>query len=210
MLQRYFRYFIGIPPSHPGQRHLYRVSSVPQAGGKVHSAVCITCSDSSKTENRYTLAEGQNNVYQVGLNDGWTDKNDWNGRDDTGQKSQQTAPDEKNIDTKNKTKGQNESSEYVKRLKESIIIEQFLEHQYLVIFDLPFPSESTSDSGFLSEVPVTCQYHSAIFSPSYEYFVLECRGPGIPSVSLYKTEMPAPRFISLLQNNSIIHVSMKI
>lgn len=53
-----------------------------------------------------------------------------------------------------------------------------------------------------------CQYHNAIFPPaSYEYFVLECLGPGIPTVALYKTEMPAPRLITILQNNTLLRVS---
>ncbi|EFN79886.1 putative dipeptidyl aminopeptidase C2E11.08 isoform X2 [Harpegnathos saltator] len=50
-----------------------------------------------------------------------------------------------------------------------------------------------------------CQYHNAIFPPDgLEYFVLECLGPGVPTVSLYKTEMPAPRLISMLQNNTVL------
>ncbi|CAL1688983.1 unnamed protein product [Lasius platythorax] len=50
-----------------------------------------------------------------------------------------------------------------------------------------------------------CQYHNAIFPPaSYEYFVLECLGPGIPTVALYKTETPAPRLITILQNNTLL------
>lgn len=158
-------YFIGIPPSHPGQRHLYRVSSVPQQGGKVHSAVCITCTDSSKVENRYALAEGQNNIHHSEINDNWINKNDWNHQTiNLVKKEEQPLHDEHDNDLENKTNHQNESKNQV-----------------------------------------ACQYHSAIFSPSYEYFILECHGPCIPSVSLYKTEMPAPRFIALLQNNSLIH-----
>lgn len=60
---------------------------------------------------------------------------------------------------------------------------------------------------YFSEAVETCQYHSAIFSPGLEYFVLECLGPGVPTVTLYKTELPAPRFISMLQNNTLLRVS---
>ncbi|XP_046609663.1 dipeptidyl peptidase 4 isoform X3 [Neodiprion virginianus] len=48
----------------------------------------------------------------------------------------------------------------------------------------------------------TCQYHNAVFSPGLDYFVLECLGPSIPTVALYKTTLPDPRFIGLLQNNT--------
>ncbi|KZC11531.1 Seprase, partial [Dufourea novaeangliae] len=48
-----------------------------------------------------------------------------------------------------------------------------------------------------------CQYHNAIFPRgSTNYFVLECYGPSIPTVSLYKTELPMPRLIYVLQNNT--------
>lgn len=54
-----------------------------------------------------------------------------------------------------------------------------------------------------------CQYHNAIFPPDgLEYFVLECLGPGVPTVSLYKTEMPTPRLITMLQNNTLLRVSL--
>ncbi|XP_076160555.1 dipeptidyl peptidase 10 isoform X2 [Ptiloglossa arizonensis] len=50
-----------------------------------------------------------------------------------------------------------------------------------------------------------CQYHNAIFPPgSTNYFVLECYGPSIPTVALYKTEIPMPRLIYVLQNNTLL------
>ncbi|XP_017888921.1 inactive dipeptidyl peptidase 10 isoform X3 [Ceratina calcarata] len=50
-----------------------------------------------------------------------------------------------------------------------------------------------------------CQYHKAIFPPdATDYFVLECYGPGIPTVAIYKTEFPRPRLIYLLQNNTAL------
>ncbi|XP_025073076.1 inactive dipeptidyl peptidase 10 isoform X3 [Pogonomyrmex barbatus] len=50
-----------------------------------------------------------------------------------------------------------------------------------------------------------CQYHNVIFpSDGFEYFVLECLGPGIPTVSLYKMEMSMPRLIATLQNNTLL------
>ncbi|XP_011502782.1 PREDICTED: dipeptidyl aminopeptidase-like protein 6 [Ceratosolen solmsi marchali] len=55
-----------------------------------------------------------------------------------------------------------------------------------------------------SKNPESCQYYNAIFPSNFEYFVLECLGPGIPTVTLYKTEMPMPRFIILLQNNALL------
>lgn len=62
---------------------------------------------------------------------------------------------------------------------------------------------------FIPENEESCQYHSASFSPGYEYFILECLGPSIPTVSLYKTQSPLPRFISLLQNNTALRVRQK-
>ncbi|XP_076391296.1 dipeptidyl peptidase 10 isoform X3 [Megachile rotundata] len=50
-----------------------------------------------------------------------------------------------------------------------------------------------------------CQYHNAIFPPvGTDYFVLECYGPSIPTVSLYKTDFPMPRPIYVLQNNTLL------
>ena len=33
-----------------------------------------------------------------------------------------------------------------------------------------------------------CLYHNAVFSPRLSYFVLECKGPGIPNARLYSTK----------------------
>nr|XP_033186766.1 dipeptidyl aminopeptidase-like protein 6 isoform X3 [Bombus vancouverensis nearcticus] len=50
-----------------------------------------------------------------------------------------------------------------------------------------------------------CQYHNAIFPlVGTDYFVLECYGPGIPTVTLYKTNFPMPRLIYVLQNNTLL------
>lgn len=85
------------------------MSSVPQQGGKVHSAVCITCTDSSKVENRYALAEGQNNIHHSEINDNWVNKNNWNEQGNFIQKKEQLH-DEQDNDIENKTNSQNESS----------------------------------------------------------------------------------------------------
>ncbi|XP_014241901.1 inactive dipeptidyl peptidase 10 [Cimex lectularius] len=47
-----------------------------------------------------------------------------------------------------------------------------------------------------------CLYHNAIFSPNSTYYVLECLGPGIPTVWLYKTDTGC---IMNLQNNSRLY-----
>lgn len=63
---------------------------------------------------------------------------------------------------------------------------------------------------FLGSGEPPCQYHNAIFpSTGLEYFVLECLGPGVPTVALYKTEMPTPRLIAVLQNNTLLRVSFR-
>ena len=45
--------------------------------------------------------------------------------------------------------------------------------------DEPLPSVLT---------PSGCLYNEAVFSRDLSYFVLECKGPGVPRVLLYKTE----------------------
>lgn len=45
-----------------------------------------------------------------------------------------------------------------------------------------------------------CLYHNAIFSPGLSYIVLECLGPGIPTVTLYATK--DFKYLLTLQNNS--------
>ncbi|CAK9813213.1 Inactive dipeptidyl peptidase 10 [Anthophora plagiata] len=50
-----------------------------------------------------------------------------------------------------------------------------------------------------------CQYHNAIFpTVGTDYFILECYGPSIPTVTLYKTKFPMPRLIYVLQNNTLL------
>lgn len=47
-----------------------------------------------------------------------------------------------------------------------------------------------------------CLYHNIIFSPGLAYFILECLGPGVPTVKLYATRGQPPRLITSLQNNT--------
>ncbi|XP_014233663.1 dipeptidyl aminopeptidase-like protein 6 [Trichogramma pretiosum] len=54
----------------------------------------------------------------------------------------------------------------------------------------------------------TCQYYNTIFSPNLHYFVLECLGPGVPLVALYRTELPKPRFLLMLESNSELEEKM--
>lgn len=62
----------------------------------------------------------------------------------------------------------------------------------------------------IAETSEACQYHSAIFSPNFEYFVLQCLGPGIPIVSLYKSELPTPIFLAEIQRNTVLKVIQKL
>lgn len=86
---------------------------MPQQGGKVHSAVCITCTDSSKVENRYALAEGQNNVHHSEINDDWINKNEWKQHGNV-QKEHPPLNNEQN-EVENKTNPQNESSMFYQK-----------------------------------------------------------------------------------------------
>ncbi|KAJ8870518.1 hypothetical protein PR048_029541 [Dryococelus australis] len=45
-----------------------------------------------------------------------------------------------------------------------------------------------------------CQYHNVVFSPGLRYYVLECLGPGVPTVRLYATR--GLRLLATLQNNT--------
>lgn len=67
----------------------------------------------------------------------------------------------------------------------------------------------------------TCTYHNVLFSTNMAYFLLECLGPGIPTVTLYATRnknkhdnetvkkdsdlTPIPLLV--LQNNTKLYVS---
>uniref|UniRef100_A0A8C7E4V7 Dipeptidyl peptidase like 10 n=1 Tax=Naja naja TaxID=35670 RepID=A0A8C7E4V7_NAJNA len=47
-----------------------------------------------------------------------------------------------------------------------------------------------------------CTYFNAKFSPSIKYFILQCKGPGVPIVSLHSTVNPEKFYI--LENNSVL------
>ncbi|XP_026570396.1 inactive dipeptidyl peptidase 10 [Pseudonaja textilis] len=47
-----------------------------------------------------------------------------------------------------------------------------------------------------------CTYFNAKFSPSIKYFILQCKGPGVPIVSLHSTVNPENFYI--LENNSVL------
>ncbi|KAG7188926.1 hypothetical protein KM043_008527 [Ampulex compressa] len=157
-------YFIGIPTTRPGQRHLYRVSSVlPRVGFSLHPAVCITCTvfgANGEEEDGHRVPSSRHG--------GWTDGNYLHDQyeaqtEATDGADQQQAQEKPSKKQKSKAKA---------------------------------PTKTT-------ELP--CQYHDAIFPPvGSDYFVLECLGPGIPTVGLYKTKVPKPRLLSILQNNTVL------
>uniref|UniRef100_A0A8D2KSQ4 Dipeptidyl peptidase like 10 n=1 Tax=Varanus komodoensis TaxID=61221 RepID=A0A8D2KSQ4_VARKO len=47
-----------------------------------------------------------------------------------------------------------------------------------------------------------CTYFSAKFSPSIKYFILQCKGPGVPIISVHSTNNPEKFYI--LENNSVL------
>ncbi|XP_072156634.1 inactive dipeptidyl peptidase 10 isoform X2 [Bemisia tabaci] len=58
----------------------------------------------------------------------------------------------------------------------------------------------------LEELYKPCTYHNVVFSPDLSHYVLECLGPGIPTVSLYATNPNGkPRLLTILQNNTKLH-----
>jgi len=75
------RYFIGIPFMRPGQRHLYRVSSiVPRLGSTLRPATCLTCNISSgitsddRSERRISSSNRKNSLIN---------QNEWHDRYET-------------------------------------------------------------------------------------------------------------------------------
>ncbi|KAI4494363.1 hypothetical protein M0802_009046 [Mischocyttarus mexicanus] len=156
-------YFIGIPPMRPGQRHLYRVSSLIPQDASSHPAICITCNAQS------TKINNDQSSYHTTFSDrrnGWMENN---------------LHEEYDVQTESpEDKEQRRAKEKAKKQK-----------------------SKASQASNLEEPP--CQYHHAIF-PSYglDYFVLECLGPGIPTISLYKTDTPMPRLLTVLQNNTLL------
>ncbi|XP_050457297.1 inactive dipeptidyl peptidase 10 isoform X1 [Cataglyphis hispanica] len=155
-------YFIGIPSMRPGQRHLYRVSSiVPRSGSPLHPAICLTCTVSSDMTN-------DESEHRTSSSNARQNPNEWH------QDHYESQTD--NIDNKENRQAKDTS----KRNK-------------------------SKNKNILKNGDPPCQYHNAIFpSKGLDYFVLECLGPGIPTVALYKTEMPMPRLIMILQNNTLL------
>ncbi|KAK0157917.1 hypothetical protein PV328_011602 [Microctonus aethiopoides] len=161
-------YFIGIPPLRPGQRHLYRVSSLlPEVGSSLHPPFCLSCSTLNNSENRSTIANSDYSEFRIESTNphfSTLDGNDWSDKLDAQEDaSQETNAPEMTVDRRTK--------------KSKKIDTRNIE---------------------------VCQYHNVIFSPGLDYFVLECLGPGVPTVSLYKTDTPQPRFISILHNNTLL------
>uniref|UniRef100_A0A670IDV3 Dipeptidyl peptidase like 10 n=1 Tax=Podarcis muralis TaxID=64176 RepID=A0A670IDV3_PODMU len=48
-----------------------------------------------------------------------------------------------------------------------------------------------------------CTYFNAKFSPTIKYFILQCKGPGVPVVSVHSTSNPEKFYI--LENNSVLN-----
>ncbi|CAG5083318.1 Similar to DPP10: Inactive dipeptidyl peptidase 10 (Homo sapiens) [Cotesia congregata] len=162
-------YFLGIPAGRPGQRHLYKVSSVlPEVGSSLYPAFCITCPVSMIRGNYMYALDNENHIHSgmLSVSSGWSEEKE---------RHQQ-------FDEKEEGNKKNSNTH-----------------------EVPGTYKSTNKSKKSNiKTEESCQYHNAIFSPGNEYFVLECLGPGVPTSSLYKIEAPVPRFISLLQNNTLL------
>ncbi|CAH0551631.1 unnamed protein product [Brassicogethes aeneus] len=140
-------YFLGIPEGHPGQQHLYRVTSVPpRTGATLPPPVCITCVP-EPTPTIPPFISIDENVYVVKTREFWEE-------DDEDIVITTPAP---------------------KRRKKKV-------------------------KKRVTEPP--CLYHNVIFSPNSRYYVLECLGPGIPTTSLFRTQMPKPKLLLHMQNNT--------
>ncbi|XP_038609598.1 inactive dipeptidyl peptidase 10 [Tachyglossus aculeatus] len=58
--------------------------------------------------------------------------------------------------------------------------------------------------GFMKE---RCTYFGAQFSPKNDYFLLHCKGPGVPMVSIHKTGQPGE--FSILENNAPLSAALQ-
>ncbi|KAI7815344.1 DPP10, partial [Rhyzopertha dominica] len=143
-------YFIATPEGKPGQRHLYRATSIPpRTGASLQPPVCLTCvPDPPPTSPPYFTLDFDTSPKARHWEDDWGEDN---------LPTITTPP----------------SRRRKKKVKEL-------------------------------EVPVDppCLYHDAWFSKYSDYFILECLGPGIPTVSLYKSAMPKPKLLAVIQNNT--------
>lgn len=73
-----------------------------------------------------------------------------------------------------------------------------------IVIATPSSKKKKHKKEVVSDVEHPCLYHNAIFSSHSSYFVLECLGPGIPTNILYRAVLPKPKFIAVLQNNTIL------
>ncbi|KAF5283304.1 hypothetical protein FQA39_LY17351 [Lamprigera yunnana] len=79
---------------------------------------------------------------------------------------------------------------------------EWMEEESTITTPSPRRKRNKKDSKIDFEQP--CLYHNAIFSPNAAYFVLECLGPNVPLSSLYNANMPKPKLLTFLQNNTAI------
>lgn len=97
---QFHRYFIGVPPMKPSQRHLYRVSSIiPETGTSLLPATCITCVIPPPPEN-HTSSEFDE--FHLGISteghslgkdlSDWSDQIDAPEDDEEEQEEEDTAP----------------------------------------------------------------------------------------------------------------------
>ncbi|CAB1328357.1 unnamed protein product, partial [Coregonus sp. 'balchen'] len=65
----------------------------------------------------------------------------------------------------------------------------------------PFQRECLTCSLFKPQ----CSYYDAVFSPDYQYVLLNCRGPGIPRTTLYKLNDMSSKYKSTNNSNNDDH-----
>ncbi|VEN54444.1 unnamed protein product, partial [Callosobruchus maculatus] len=72
------------------------------------------------------------------------------------------------------------------------------------VITTPSPRKKKKKQKVKKEKEPPCLYHNALFSPNSQHYVLECLGPGVPTVSLWKASMPRPRHLLWMQNNTAV------
>lgn len=102
----------------PGQRHLYRVSSLlPEVGSSLHPPFCLSCSTLNNSENRSTIANSDYSEFRVESTNphfSTLDGNDWSDKLDAQEDaSQETNAPEMTVDRRTKKSKKIDTSKYI-------------------------------------------------------------------------------------------------
>lgn len=181
--QNHWVYFLGVPEGHPSQQQLYRVWSVPPKFGiALKSPQCLTCPWENGGVSPNTAADASTQApLKLATNDPWEDALIVTLPTQTSTTPPPTPPASSSSSSavrRNKTRG-----ESVRLTLNDLISHSWpRSHSH----NTPASFRSSAEFGVHSVVP-QCLYYEAQFATApTEYLLLECLGPGVPSISIYK------------------------